>query len=171
MHFRIQDLSSKNQDEIGFVNISDFSLIDNTSEKITQLLHDCELVKIEEEIQLPVPSIFFYYETNEGEIVSLVCCSVNLAQLPEDIRNSYSQKNSLYIYFMCTKEQYRNRGLARSLLTNTILASVKDGIENVLIDVNIKNRIAYDFYKKYGFVKVGTMIEKDGEILDILLIN
>jgi len=53
------------------------------------------------------------------------------------------------------KSEFRGRGLGKKFLSYVLHVLKKEGVKKVFLEVNIKNNIAYNFYKRLGFEELG----------------
>ena len=54
-------------------------------------------------------------------------------------------------------KEYRNRGLGKSLLNNSIESFKRNGISSIYLEVDINNEIAISFYENFGFHKLANI--------------
>lgn len=119
---------------------------------------------------------YYYVIKMEGQVVAIASLYNKLPQwnsdiiekafrdcnitIPETMRTSYlyfedtfndSIGSSNVICDVCVKEEYRNKGLARCLLSN-IIKKVEGNGENLLISVYSNNIVALNLYASMGFI-------------------
>ena len=61
------------------------------------------------------------------------------------------ESENLHIYALHVAPQYRNRGVASTLLSECINDMIASNIKEVILDVHIDNKPAYNLYKKFNF--------------------
>lgn len=66
--------------------------------------------------------------------------------------------NEMHIYSLHVAPDHRNKGVASTLLATCVNDMHKKNIEDIIIDVHIDNKPAYDLYKKFGFIEVENII-------------
>lgn len=59
----------------------------------------------------------------------------------------------MHIYSVHVSPKYRNRGAASALLSTCINDMYMRNIKDIIIDVHVDNKPAYNLYKKFGFVE------------------
>ncbi len=52
------------------------------------------------------------------------------------------------------KEEYRNRGIGRKMLTYLVSVAINERVINITLEVRKSNEIARNLYKKFGFREV-----------------
>lgn len=67
---------------------------------------------------------------------------------------SYLVTDDAELEFVCTHPNYRHRGVASKLLSDTIKAMPFE-INKIVLEVRSKNDIAIEMYKKLGFEELG----------------
>lgn len=67
-------------------------------------------------------------------------------------------ENEIHIYSLHVAPDHRNKGVASTLLATCVNDMHKKNIEDIIIDVHIDNKPAYNLYKKLGFVEVDNKI-------------
>ena len=68
------------------------------------------------------------------------------------------RENEMHIYSLHVAPDHRNKGVASTLLATCVNDMYKKNIKDIIIDVHIDNKPAYDLYKKSGFVEVDNKI-------------
>ena len=68
------------------------------------------------------------------------------------------RENEIHIYSLHVAPDHRNKGVASTLLATCVNDMYKKNIKDIIIDVHIDNKPAYDLYKKSGFVEVDNKI-------------
>ena len=68
-----------------------------------------------------------------------------------DVNNKFITNKTLYICELFVRNQFRNKGIAKSLLSSIIKIPEFSGIYKIFVDINILNN-AISFYFKNGFV-------------------
>ena len=85
---------------------------------------------------------------------SLSLCKVQLHELPESIAKKYP--NELYcalISRLAVHKTLQRQGIGSLLLIDAIKESVTSNIPVPMIVIDAKNKIAFDIYKKFGFIE------------------
>lgn len=59
----------------------------------------------------------------------------------------------MHIYSVHISPKYRNRGAASALLSTCINDMYMRNVKDIIIDVHVDNKPAYNLYKKFGFVE------------------
>ena len=60
---------------------------------------------------------------------------------------------SFYLDYICTKEEYRNKGLAQTLLNEVDSLAKKEEISKIELDTSYDREEAQRLYEKCGFIK------------------
>ena len=101
--------------------------------------------------------------------------TINLIAYDDNIAIGYISVNYIFdeanLLKIVVSKHYRNRGVG-TLLVNNIIDELKVlGIKNLLLEVRQDNKVAIDFYSKFGFKKIHERQKyyNDGETADILL--
>ncbi len=63
------------------------------------------------------------------------------------------EEQRVHIYSVHVSPEYRNRGVASALLSRCINDMWMKNIKDIIIDVHVDNKPAYNLYKKLGFVE------------------
>lgn len=63
--------------------------------------------------------------------------------------------NEGHITNIAVKEEYKGNGIGNHLLEGLILYCIKNGIENMTLEVRESNIIAQNLYRKYDFISSG----------------
>ncbi|WP_291579721.1 GNAT family N-acetyltransferase [Clostridium sp. UBA6640] len=62
------------------------------------------------------------------------------------------EEQIMHIYSVHVSHKYRNRGAASALLSTCINDMYMRNVKDIIIDVHVDNKPAYNLYKKFGFV-------------------
>jgi len=68
----------------------------------------------------------------------------------------HKNKEGRYIQNVCVDENSRGKGIGTLLLLDAFNRAKKDGINQMYLDVEVKNKKAIALYEKHGFIKVKT---------------
>lgn len=60
-----------------------------------------------------------------------------------------------HIATIATHPDYRRQGIARKLLTYTLQAAMREGVQSSFLEVRESNLVAQEMYRKFGYVEVG----------------
>lgn len=63
------------------------------------------------------------------------------------------QKETAFLTSICVKQEFRRSGLAAILLEEVFHGAIRDGMQQLALEVDVGNRAAVRFYSKYGFSK------------------
>ncbi len=66
----------------------------------------------------------------------------------------------MHIYSLHVSSRYRNRGVAYELLSTCINDMWMKSIKDIILDVHVDNKPAYNLYKKFGFVEFSKNCDK-----------
>lgn len=72
---------------------------------------------------------------------------------------------------MGVKLEYRGKGIGKKLLLKCIESATSNNIEKLELEVFSTNKVAYDLYKKIGFIEEGRRIKKrrfNGQYEDLI---
>jgi len=61
----------------------------------------------------------------------------------------------LDLYSIFISPEYRNRGVASSMINNALIYCKANSIDKITLEVNEKNTKAINFYKKKNFINIG----------------
>ncbi len=64
---------------------------------------------------------------------------------------------SAHVVSMAVLPSHRRRGIASAFLENIISQAVVLGIEEIQLEVSLKNKEAVSLYRKFGFVELGVV--------------
>ena len=101
------------------------------------------------------PSGFIYLLVNQvdGVIATAFITSEPIQNIPSMYTNTYSNKNTWYLYNVCTYSPYRGQHLMEDLLLDIFTELVDDyGVPtNIILNVDSKNNSAIKLYNRLGF--------------------
>lgn len=60
-----------------------------------------------------------------------------------------------HIATIATHPDFRRQGIARKLLSHTLLYAMKEGARSSFLEVRESNSAAQDMYRKFGYIEVG----------------
>ncbi len=72
---------------------------------------------------------------------------------------SHVTRNILFIDSMAVDEKYRGRGIGHLFFEKAKQIREKKGLDGIELQVNARNRAAYDMYTKYGFTEKSINME------------
>ena len=64
-------------------------------------------------------------------------------------------KDDIEIISILIDKKFRKVGMGKSLLNKLLNIAFKKKIQNIFLEVSVKNLIAINLYKKFNFIKVG----------------
>lgn len=67
------------------------------------------------------------------------------------------RKKAGYINMLCVELAYRRIGLGRILVQKSMELLANDGADEILLEVDVDNKAAYNLYMSFGFVKYRTL--------------
>ena len=131
------------------LNIQIYLDIDPKFYKVQLFLNKC----FEEELGYTTPSIAYaiveYYD-----IIAASIFTKNLTNLPFE----YQNPNSVYLYNVCTKKNYRGFHLQERLLLYAFLDLKEKNINTVYLLVHTDNTSAITLYNRLKFIKIKTIM-------------
>ncbi len=72
---------------------------------------------------------------------------------------SHVTRNILFIDSMAVDEKYRGRGIGHLFFEKAKQVREEKGLDGIELQVNARNRAAYDMYTKYGFTEKSINME------------
>ena len=67
-------------------------------------------------------------------------------------------------YGVWISSQYSNKGLAKLTIQHSISICLMSGVKKIMLKVHPENKVAFNMYKKFGFIETG-IDEKIGHII------
>jgi len=141
----------------------------------TCTIEDLEGVIAVNERELPEDYPYFFYKnildnfsesflvacSENGEIIGYIMWRVE--KMPST--NSLRLINKGHLVSLAVFQEYRRRGIAAALLTNSMPAIKKHGINEHVLEVRVSNYSAINLYKKFNFKIEGIKKKyyRDGE--------
>lgn len=167
MKLHITTATHRDQNITGYIRLSEFETVNSTLKKISELIR--ENFDTTSDPEIGIPSVILYYTDTDGDIASILCATTTMHELPVSVL--VTEIPCTYVYYVCTLEKYRGQGLCKKLFETLFKICKSNGINRVLIDVDISNIIARGVYDKLGFTSVGSMTDVDGVEHDILALK
>ena len=142
--------------ELGAKTFYDTFAKDNTPENVAAYLKDSFSLEIQfNELSNP-DNIFLIVESED--------IPIGYAQLVLNSKDSAIQRiRPLEIRRIYATQEYLGKGVGKELMQATIREARQRGCDCVWLGVWEKNQRAIDFYKKWGFRKVGTHLFSVGD--------
>ncbi|MFB4169668.1 GNAT family N-acetyltransferase [Virgibacillus sp. JSM 102003] len=143
----LQDL--KTLQEISYTTFNETFSDMNTEENMIAYLENAfNLERLEEEISSPYSNFFLIHYN--GVLAGYLKVNVNEAQT-EDMGEEALEIERIYI-----REQFQKHGLGKHLLDKSMEIAMKHNKKKIWLGVWEKNENAIAFYKKLGFVHIGS---------------
>ena len=96
----------------------------------------------------------FYVLKNESKLFGVMASKIR-----DIITKNKIQKRTFFIYALIVNEKFRNQNGGSALINHVLKIKEKEKIDNIRLRVLAKNKIAYNFYLKNGFVKKSEVLE------------
>ncbi|MBA42812.1 MAG: hypothetical protein CMF62_02245 [Magnetococcales bacterium] len=77
---------------------------------------------------------------------------VLIAYIIGELMQLNDQRTTFYISYLYVAKKYRNKGIAKKLMSLVVSKSKKTGIRNITLTSDTDNIPVYDFYLKWGFM-------------------
>jgi len=83
-----------------------------------------------------------------------------------EIIKSLREENTAFIHSFYIEKKYRNKGIGKKLMQNTIDALKDDNIKTIELTVDPANKSAINLYSKCGFKRIGLRKNEYGRGVD-----
>jgi ribosomal-protein-alanine N-acetyltransferase len=102
---------------------------------------------------LPWPERSFRFEVADNEASR--CWVVEVDKRVVGMVVAWLFVDEVHIATIATHPDFRRQGIARMLLSHTLLSAIKEGAHSSFLEVRESNEAAQDMYRKFGYVEVG----------------
>lgn len=109
-----------------------------------------------------LPSELYFISTN-STYANIAAVCVAAPNIPDELGTHI---NTYYISNVCSGNDYRGKGLSKSVLVCMINNLINKGIDKFLLEVLPTNTVAYNLYTSLGFRKIPS-----GKTYDVLLLD
>ena len=96
----------------------------------------------------------WYVAEADGVVVGVLELMKRHVESPAQV-----MKDVLFISTMAVDEKYRGKGIGHLFFEKVKRLKQKKGYDTIELQVNAKNRLAYEMYRKYGFTEKSINME------------
>ena len=102
----------------------------------------------------------WYVAEADGVVVGVLELMKRHVESPAQV-----MKDVLFISTMAVDEKYRGKGIGHLFFEKVKRLKQEKGYDTIELQVNAKNRLAYEMYRKYGFTEKSINMELKGSAL------
>lgn len=88
----------------------------------------------------------FFVAEYEGNIVGILCIELHHIERPNQVT-----RNTIFVESMAVDENYRGRGIGHAFFDFLKTMREQKGYDRIELQVNARNKAAYEMYSNYGF--------------------
>lgn len=126
-------------------------------------IHQWDHVYPTEEIFLDdIKNKTLYVYEKEGIIQGIIVLNEHQEKEYEDLKWIYETGDNLVIHRLCIDPKYQGTGIAQNLMAFSLDYAKKNNYKSIRLDAFGKNERACSFYKKLGYIEIGTVIYRKG---------
>ena len=114
----------------------------------------CERLISPEGLETPAEGTAFYVAEAGGQVVGILELVVRRIQSPAHV-----SRRILFIEAMAVDEAYRGNGIGHQFFETVKQLREENGLDGIELQVNAKNKAAYEMYLKYGFTEKSIQME------------
>ena len=96
----------------------------------------------------------WYVAEADGVVVGILELMIRHVESPAQVT-----KDVLFISTMAIDEKYRGKGIGHLFFEKVKQLKQEKGYDTIELQVNAKNRLAYEMYRKYGFTEKSINME------------
>ena len=96
----------------------------------------------------------WYVAEADGVVVGVLELMIRHVESPAQV-----MKDVLFISTMAVDEKYRGKGIGHLFFEKVKRLKQEKGYDTIELQVNAKNRLAYEMYRKYGFTEKSINME------------
>ena len=96
----------------------------------------------------------WYVAEADGVVVGVLELMKRHVESPAQV-----MKDVLFISTMAVDEKYRGKGIGHLFFEKVKRLKQEKGYDTIELQVNVKNRLAYEMYRKYGFTEKSINME------------
>ena len=112
------------------------------------------LITKEEFEKLVENNTFFVAENENKKIVGVLEIILRHIESPAHVT-----RDVIFIDTMAVDEKYRGLGVGHKMFEFLKMMKIEKNIDGIELQVNARNRAAYEMYKKYGFTEKSIIME------------
>ena len=114
----------------------------------------CERLISPEGLETPAEGTAFYVAEAGGQVVGILELVVRRIQSPAHV-----SRRILFIEAMAVDEAYRGNGIGHQFFETVKQLREEHNLDGIELQVNAKNKAAYEMYLKYGFTEKSIQME------------
>ena len=114
----------------------------------------CKRLISPEGLETPAEGTAFYVAEAGGQVVGILELVVRRIQSPAHV-----SRRILFIEAMAVDEAYRGNGIGHQFFETVKQLREEHNLDGIELQVNAKNKAAYEMYLKYGFTEKSIQME------------